>query len=1076
MSIKIPKMRVFIQHIDATAQITIAGMLLSLGHDVYGTLFGSTNFAMLNQAVHVVPGPAAHPDTFKRLLYTFDAVILSDLYPREGEYILDILSARSFVGILILVSSFLTWSQTQLSAPLSSSSFEHRVPAMGYLPLRYLEDRIVNMLKADACDPAKADVMRGAVVYHGLIYDSASPVENYLMEYVDYVRANEKLPVFTRDASAQLVPITSVVRIAMEIRNIFEEASDTAPQRLVTTMIRLVVDANVTFDKLLVAISKGALGFYDDSLHVYIAPAICKLRHLFSHNMLAELSSSVQLLCSSNDDFMYSNFLAYANVDIKVDDNVLASVQDILETSSTNKNPLIFENPLQYIPFSITARLPKYTIAVLGNRSMYRTDQKVKRLSEHFSIPVLSVKTALAFLLSLGESGKTREFWVGLVRNKPATLSAKNSPVESKRRQKSAVPEVLLYEDKIALIMRLLGSFPVTQPNAPLEVTLGSLAATLKPPILKACVMLYVTLSTANTCGYVAEITDDGLSASLFGELFTERLEAVLDDVIIDNAILLDAKKPPSKGAVLVYSLVKPIAAESFTDVSKIPSYTPDTMKVNPILGDLLCDSETNLKSRSCYSTYWAVCSLLDEHLTNAIRSSLTVVDDTCLVSALSPGGVLIGPPQFVDISCLHVPVNAVKNATILECNRLVLTKIAAQDSNIANDSSTRSVSNISQVSAKVASTRGQKSITEVKAPLSRLMQDYVDEKTVTLSQLSVFDVSSYRRQFMALLAMLKNRGTYFELLGASRFSPEVVPRTALLDEVYGVEMVFRGILSSLEFRKLFPQSSSDTNVLLRSYQPLPLNVSTTPAPFQRKDAPGDSSCYSLREDAGVEDSKPCSPRRYDSVDTNPNALRGLGLFTMNLDYVKNHILREENLRVQYDKTIYTIINTTTEQKLRVPQIMVSLQDLAALFSSIRGKDDIGEPLDEEEQKLMKQIQMAETEEYEQEEQNTATVSGRSSAKSMTSNASQIEAAETSPTDTGEYEDEYPNTAEGCLEYLRDTVGSALSHALASLLAANTCYKTDDPIAFLVAEMTAYTEKNTQHAKPLNLDADNLSF
>ncbi|EET02133.1 Hypothetical protein GSB_152523 [Giardia duodenalis] len=106
--------RIFVEHSDYGAQSVIAATFAALGLPVYATLanYGSR----VPKGVAVVPPYRTHPTHFKFYLSACNIVILSDKDPAEGQLILDLLEERFFVGHVFLISTYLTWGRLPLSS------------------------------------------------------------------------------------------------------------------------------------------------------------------------------------------------------------------------------------------------------------------------------------------------------------------------------------------------------------------------------------------------------------------------------------------------------------------------------------------------------------------------------------------------------------------------------------------------------------------------------------------------------------------------------------------------------------------------------------------------------------------------------------------------------------------------------------------------------------------------------------------------------------------------------------------------------------------------------------------------
>lgn len=974
--------RIFVEHSDYGAQSAIAATFTALGIPVYATLVNYKS--SVPKGVAIVPPYRTHPTHFKFYLSACNVVVLSDKDPTEGQIILDLLEERFFVGHVFLVSTYLTWGHSPIVLAgtgennSTNNGLRHVNPEQyarrRALPeaqgVKLLEDRLANMLtKQYTDDDSLQPCIRGAIISHGLLYDSYTAEGNELMELVDFVVETGVLPAFLPQTS-YTVSITSCSRVAIELRNFLQNTVEQGVNLQHVCPFRFVTDEMVPLDTLLDCVNEGVYGYRK------LSPSPMSKLELLSKGLSSRLISLLSLACVPEpnpvDDFSYSNSQMYMTYK-RDEDYVLDSVQQILTASAITETPHIVESARGYITASILLRRPRYTVVLLRTQACFCVDDKAKLLASSLNTPILDLSLALRDLVQLGEAAKSSAFWVPLL-NKDL-LPTKTDQLLTSAKPGKASAELVSIEDKAALLVKIVHNLPANGSTSELLLSTASAAAyslNVKG-FIAAIFMLHIRARALVANGYL--LVPGMMSAADLGSLLVTPLEIFLDQMNIDPALAGDSKKAPSKG-----ELPFGVALLMQEDIKALPAYVPAThtfslqrVAVNPLLAEVITNPETSLKRQDSYNTYKLLAASLDKLLIKSIQQGIEVIEDRVIASCRPClSGELRFAPIFIDVSSLNISIEALKRAYLLTAGRARLNLLKQQ-----NHSDSQLVSTMSYLNSCLLELNGS------------------NWRSTAMRQLAVL------RQIHAV------SDGYFEYLGERPTPTSILVSMAQMKSIYGPEAILSEIRKHLDPStntsiqvlvrtgdNTIPQSKIQLNNLMRftNIHPELRVINLLP------NLGSEGRLMTGLSAAALAPSAPC--------DSNSNLYDVL-------------VLRELS-RQSNTAPVLHAGSSTPEQRPEagVRDVFSSLSELSRMLPSVEEKGDLNtyEDVDIPEDPLPSGYNKSDVKE---------------TTESMLTPRSTRQESGNECSD----EEEYPNTAIGNLNYLRDTVAPYLQPALANCMA-----------------------------------------
>lgn len=1007
--------RVFVEHSDYGAQSAIAATFAALGLPVYATLVNYKS--KVPKGVAVVPPYSTHPTHFKFYLSACNVIVLSDKDPAEGQLILDLLEERFFIGHVFLISTYLTWGRFSINSVSNSENKSTCGEPIRLNPEQYARRRSlpeaqgVKLLEdrlANMLTKQYADDDPLQPCIRGSIISHGLLYDSYTAE------GNELMELVDFVVETGTLPT-----FATQTQYIVSLTSCSRVAVELRNFLQNTVEQGVNLQNVcpfrFVTDEDVPLETLLDCVNegVYgckklAATQISKL-DMLSKGLSPRLVSflSLNLIPEPNpaDDFSYSDSQMY--ISYKRDgDHVLESVQQILSASAITETPRITESVQGYITASILLRRPRYTIVLLGTQACFCVEDKAEMLSSSLNTPVLSLSFVLRDLVQLGEAAKSPTFWAPLLNKDLVPPKTEQSVVPAKPGKPATEPASI--EEKAALLIRIVNNLSASGSTTALLLSTASASAysVQISGFIAAIFMLHLRARVLAANGYI--LIPGLMSAVDLNSLLMTPLETFLDQMNIDPALAGDPKKAVPKGEL-------PFGAALMMqeDIKSLPAYiplsntfSPQRVVMNPLLSEVITNKDTALKRQESYNTYKLLAASLDRFLVESIHQGVEVVEDRVVVTCRPylPGELRFAP-IFIDVSSLNISVDALKRAYLLTVGRAKLNLLKQQSQSESQLSSQMEVLN------------------------SRLLD---------------LNVSNWRSTVMRQLAVLKQihaaSNGYYELVGEHATPTSILVSISQMESIYGPEAVLSEIRGHIDppvdpITQLSVQQNNDR--IMQSKVPLNNLMRFTNI------HPELQTINLLSNVAHGENIL------INSSTTNKNTTI---LCDFNSDLYDALVLRNLSKQSMNIPALCARDNPL-EQNTRVglTDIIKSLNELALMLPSVEEKGDLNvyEDVDVPEQPLP-----SETNKSDVKETTESMLTPRSTRQESGNECSE--------------EEEYPNTAAGNLNYLRDTIAPYLQPALAICIATMGDKPSPDQfIQCVVQEMyTEFYNANPDGLKP----------
>ncbi|KAH0576641.1 hypothetical protein SS50377_22205 [Spironucleus salmonicida] len=355
-----------------------------------------------------------------------------------------------------------------------------------------LVDKFQNILARKSLNERQ---ITGAVIYHGIIYDSYAQQFNPFKDLCEFVQYFKLFPHFIDMNS--FLPFTSSQRIAMYSYSLPVNTMLVLDQNLsineLMTCLQIGLFGDINFDKIEKPITASQPERKDKKnqqqellvpIEVFSSQKIVPLRisyqdfiinkklidiieqcnipkhnginlnnfsikDILSQSTINALAYQVQLKNPIKDDFTVKSFQAFLTYE-QSQDPIVQAVQKVLLEQAVSDAPLISQDIKPLVSLFSFKIIEFKDIFLLGNESLNQLESKIFSFKQLQQYICLSPAYAVEWIFLLGENCKNTEFWEGF-------LGIEKAPDRLESAKKGAKQEVIIKKsDIIAYVCRVI--------------------------------------------------------------------------------------------------------------------------------------------------------------------------------------------------------------------------------------------------------------------------------------------------------------------------------------------------------------------------------------------------------------------------------------------------------------------------------------------------------------------------------------------------------------------------------------------------------------------------------------------